>query len=57
MWKINTQAETAGSERHFVSSPFSFVHIYDSGGIQRSMRKNFGIPQSTSFDSFALTNP
>jgi hypothetical protein len=54
---MNRQAETAGSERHFVNSSFSFVHIYDSGGIERWMRKNLGVPQSTSFDSFALTNP
>jgi hypothetical protein len=57
VWKINMQAKTAGSERHFVNSSFSFFHIHDSGGIERSMRKNFSIPQATSLDSFALTNP
>jgi hypothetical protein len=55
MGKINMKAETAGSERHFVNSSFSFVHIHDSGGIERSVRKNFSIPHSTSFDSFLLS--
>jgi len=57
MYKINTQAGTAGSERHFVNLSFSFVRIYDCGGIERSTRKNLYIPQTTSFDILALTNP
>jgi hypothetical protein len=57
VYSINTQAETAGSERHCVNSSFSFVHFYDSRVIERTMRKNFGIPLSTRFDSFVLTNP